>query len=125
MPKGIIIMKYNNKSGIAIKACHPKDTTGLPESALMHIFNIHEFSKEAGITSITVENLNIVTSYSGSDTDYFIVLMLNLNEDPDDYEDSLDEISHKIFKNLDNDNYIDMLPSFFKKISNVSNNEKN
>ena len=116
-------MKYNNKSGIAIKANYPEESMTLQESTLMHIFNIHEFSKQAGIASLTIENLNIVTYYSGSDTDYFIVLKLDSLEDPDDYEEALNEISQIILKNLDDDNYIDMLPTLFKQVSRTSGNK--
>jgi len=123
MPGELIVMKYNNKSGIAIKANYPEESMTLQESTLMHIFNIHEFSKQAGIASLTIENLNIVTYYSGSDTDYFIVLKLDSLEDPDDYEEALNEISQIILKNLDDDNYIDMLPTLFKQVSRTSGNK--
>jgi len=123
MPEGLLVMKYNNKSGIAIKANYPEESMKLQESTLMHILNIHEFSKQAGIASLTIENLNIVTYYSGSDTDYFIVLKLDSLEDPDDYEEALNEISQIILKNLDDDNYIDMLPTLFKQVSRASGNK--
>ncbi len=123
MPEGLLVMKYNNKSGIAIKANYPEESMKLQESTLMHILNIHEFSKQAGIASLTIENLNIVTYYSGSDTDYFIVLKLDSLEDPDDYEEALNEISQIILKNLDDDNYIDMLPTLLKQVSRASGNK--
>ncbi len=123
MPEELIVMKYNNKSGIAIKANYPEESMTLQESTLMHILNMHEFSKQAGIASLTIENLNIVTYYSGSDTDYFIVLKLDSLEDPDDYEEALNEISQIILKNLDDDNYIDMLPTLFKQVSRTSGNK--
>ena len=123
MPGELIVMKYNNKSGIAIKTNYPEESMTLQESTLMHILNMHEFSKQAGIASLTIENLNIVTYYSGSDTDYFIVLKLDSLEDPDDYEEALNEISQIILKNLDDDNYIDMLPTLFKQVSRTSGNK--
>lgn len=123
MPEGLIVMKYNNKSGIAIKANYPEESMKLQESTLMHILNMHEFSKQAGIASLTIENLNIVTYYSGSDTDYFIILKLDSLEDPDDYEEALNEISQIILKNLEDDNFIDMLPTFFKQVSRTSGNK--
>jgi len=120
MPEGIIVMRYNNKSGVAIQAQYPEEKMKLQENALMHIFNIHEFSKESGIASMTVDNLNITTYYSGTDTDYFIVIKLDSLEDPDDYEENLNSISQIILDNLEDDKYIEMLPSLFKKISGAS-----
>lgn len=119
MPEGIIVMKYSDKSGIAIKAQYPEEKMKLQENALMHIFNIHEFSKESGIASLTVDSLNITTYYSGSDTDYFIIIKLDLLEDPDDYEENLNKVSQVILDNLENNKYIEMLPSLFKEISEL------
>ena len=120
MPEGIIVMRYNNKSGVAIQAQYPEEKMKLQENTLMHIFNIHEFSKESGIASMTVDNLNITTYYSGADTDYFIVIKLDSLEDPDDYEENLNNISQIILDNLEDNKYIEMLPSLFKKISGAS-----
>ena len=120
MPEGIIVMRYNNKSGIAIKAQYPEEKMKLQEDALMHIFNLHEFSEEAGTASLTLDNSNITTYYSGSETDYFIILKLDSLEDPDDYEECLSNISQIILENLEDNKFVEMLPSLFKEISAIS-----
>ena len=82
----------------------------------MHIFNLHEFSKDPGIASLTIEEINFVTYYSGVETDYFFILMLNINENPKNYEDVLTKISQNIIKNISENQYLEMIPSLYKQI---------
>ncbi len=117
MPKGLIVMKYNDRSGIDIKASFPQEELDINSGTLMNIFSLHEFSKQAGIASLTVGDINISTYYTGVDMDYFIILLLNVLENPEDYEEGLQEISQMILKNLEEDRYINMLPYLFKQIS--------
>ena len=120
MPKGLIVMKYNERSGIDIKASFPQEELDISNRTLMNIFSLHEFSKQAGIVSLAVGDINIVTYYTGVDLDYFIILILNVLENPDDYEEDLQDISQTILKNLEEDKYIKMLPSLYKQISEYS-----
>ncbi|MFX1571381.1 MAG: hypothetical protein ACFFB0_01420 [Promethearchaeota archaeon] len=121
MPKGLIVMKYNERSGADIKASFPQEELDISSRTLMNIFSLHEFSEEAGIVSFTVGDINIITYYTGVDLDYFIILILNILENPDDYEEVLQEISQTILKNLEKDKYIKMLPSLYKQITKHSN----
>ncbi len=115
MPDGFIFMKYDERSGMEIKAKYPEEKLQISDKTLMHILNLHEFSEQAGIVSLTLDNINFVTYYSGVDTDYFFILMLNILENPEDYEEILEEISQTIIKNLDEDKYLEILPSLFNK----------
>jgi len=120
VPKGLIVMKYNERSGIDIKASFPQEELDISNRTLMNIFSLHEFSKQAGIVSLAVGDINIVTYYTGVDLDYFVILILNVLENPDDYEEDLQEMSQTIIKNLEEDKYIKMLPSLYKQISKHS-----
>ncbi|MHA1987744.1 MAG: hypothetical protein ACW98D_14000 [Promethearchaeota archaeon] len=117
MPKGLLIMGYNNKSGISIKAKYHNEKLNITDGTLMNILSLHEFSKEDGIMSMKVGETNVLTYYSGQDIDYYIVLILDLLEDPEDFEVKLKEISQIILENLGEKKYINKLPSLFNKIS--------
>jgi len=117
MPDGLIVMKYDDRSGIDIKAKYPKGKMKASDKTLMHIFTLHEFSKEPGIASLTIDNINFITYYSGSGTDYFFILMLNILENPEEYEEILEKISQIILNNLEKKKYLKMLPSLFKQIT--------
>ncbi len=116
MPNGLIFMKYDERSGMEIKAKYPEKKFKITDKTLMQILNLHEFSKQAGIVSLTLDNINFVTYYSGADTDYFFILMLNMLENPEDYEEILEEVSQIILKNLEKKKYLKLLPSLFHKI---------
>jgi hypothetical protein len=112
-------MKYDERSGMEIKAKYPEEKIEISNKTLMHILNLHEFSEEAGIVSLTLDDTNFVTYYTGAHTDYFFILMLNMLENPEDYEDILEEVSLTIIENLENNKYIEILPDLFKKIRQV------
>ena len=124
MPDGLIVMKYDDRSGIDIKATYPEGKLKTSDRTLMHIFNLHEFSKEPGIASLTIENTNFVTYYSGSKTDYFFILILNILENPEDFEEILKEVSQNILENLEKNKFVEMLPLLFKQIKNYPKNKK-
>jgi len=119
MPDGLIIMKYNERKGPDIQAQYPEGKLKISNETLMHIFNLHAFT-EPGLASLSVDRVNIATYYSGKETDYFIILVLNLLENPDDFEEKLVEISKEILKDLENKEFINLLPSLFKKVSKSS-----
>lgn len=124
MPDGLIVMKYDDRSGIDIKATYPEGKLKTSDRTLMHIFNLHEFSKNPGIASLTIDNINFVTYYSGSKTDYFFILILNILENPEDFEEILKEVSQNILENLEKNKFVEMLPLLFKQIKNYPKNKK-
>jgi hypothetical protein len=69
---------------------------------------------------MTVDDLNLITYYSGSDIDYPIVIKLDALEDPNDFEENPRSISQVILANIDVNKYTELLPSLFKKISEYS-----
>jgi hypothetical protein len=115
-------MKYDERSGIDIKAMYPEGKMKISNGTLMHIFNLHEFSKEPGIASLTIEDISFLSYYSGSRTDYFLILILNILETPEDYEEILKNISKTILNNLKNNKYIEKLPFLFKQIIETHKN---
>lgn len=116
LPETLIVMKYDERSGIDIKATYPEGKMKTSNNTLMHILNLHAFSKDPGIVSLTIDNINFITYYSGSVKDYFFILILNILENPEDYELILEDVSKIILKNLKEENYLEMLPSLFKQI---------
>ncbi|MCK4779974.1 MAG: hypothetical protein KAT57_07300 [Candidatus Lokiarchaeota archaeon] len=125
MPDGLIIMKYDERSGIDIMAKYPEEKLKISNKTLMHILNLHEFSKQPGIASLTIQNINFVTYYSGSETDFFFILMLNMLEDPEDFENVLEDVSQIVLENIGKNKIIEMLPSLFKRIVEHPKNNKN
>ena len=123
MPYGLIFAKYDFRGGLEIKTKFPENISDLSDKTLMQILILHGFTKQAGIASLNIEAINFITYYSGSDTDYFLILILNTHEDPDDYEEVFEEVSKRILKNLEDNKYIKLIPTLYKQILESSRTE--
>ena len=116
MPVGIIVMKWDDRLGTKIEAVYPEEIN-ITESTMMQIYSAHEYSGEAGIISLMVGPLNIISCYGGPDMRYYIILLLNLDDDPDAYEGGLSDISRIILQNVEEKTFKSYLPSLFQRIS--------
>ena len=114
-------MRWNARAFMVTKAKFPKDKElYLTDKTFMHLLNLHGFSEEAGFTTLTVKRINIITYYSGLETNYYITLVLGLLENPENFEEVFEEVALKIIDNVSEEKYIEMLPYLFNKILEVS-----
>ena len=120
MPSGILLIRWNERSGIETTAKYPEDVT-LDEMTLMQVYSQHEYSQEAGIISLTVGTTNIVSYYSGPQKGYYVMLLLDSDDDPDDFESILVDISHIIIQNISGEKYKLLIPILFQKATLFSN----
>jgi hypothetical protein len=116
MPNGLLLMRWDERSGVEIKSKYPEDIK-LDDMTLMQVYSQHEYSQDAGIISLTVGSTNIISYYSGPKKGLYILLFLNLDEDPDNYESILIEISQVILQNITENKYEPLIPIFFQKLS--------
>jgi hypothetical protein len=89
----------------------------LNEKTLMQVYSTHEYSGESGMISLMIGSLNIASYYTGPEKNFYILLLLNLDDDPDAYEEGLIDISRIILGNLDNDAFLQMIPTLFRRLS--------
>ncbi|MFX0073059.1 MAG: hypothetical protein ACFFAO_18430, partial [Candidatus Hermodarchaeota archaeon] len=115
MPIGLIFMQYNDLSGIEILANYPKDVM-ITEKDLMQIFNTHDFSGEKGVISIMVGVLHVISYYTGPASHYDLILLLEVDDDPDIYEEAVIYISQIILQNLNEKKYLNLIPNLFQMI---------
>jgi hypothetical protein len=64
-----------------------------------------------------VGSLNIASYYTGADKKIYVVLLLNIDDDPDAFEGGLADISRIIIQNIDGNAYVPMVPSLFRRLS--------
>jgi hypothetical protein len=83
----------------------------------MQVYSVHEYYGEKGVISITVELLNILSYYTGPETGYYVLLVLNQDDDPDIYEGAMANVAQIIMRNIEDDSYIKMIPSLFQRLS--------
>ena len=116
MPVGLVVMKWDPRIGTKIVTQYPEEIK-ISDSTLMQIYSTHEYSGEAGMISLMVGPLNIASYFTGPDQGYYLILLLTLDDDPDAFEGGLSDISRIIIQNLDDDGFIPMIPSLFRRLS--------
>ena len=117
MPLGLLVMKWEERSALIKIAQYPQNKDlHVTEKTLIHLLNLHGFSKEPGMTTLTVKDVNIITYYSGKKLNYYIILVLNMLENVEDFEHKFEEIAIIILENIDNTAYKEMLPTLYEKI---------
>lgn len=116
MPVGLVVMRWNERVGTEILAKYPEEIN-ITDKTLMQVYSTHEYSGESGMISLMVGSLNIASYYTGPDSGYYILLLLNVDDDPDAYEGGLSTVARTILKNLEDDAYKEMIPSLFQRLS--------
>ncbi|MBY8986249.1 MAG: hypothetical protein KGD65_14330, partial [Candidatus Lokiarchaeota archaeon] len=116
MPVGLIVMKWDERVGTEILAKHPEEIV-ITDKTLMQVYSTHEYSGELGIISLMVGSLNIASYYTGPDKGYYILLLLNIDDDPDTYEGGLIDASRTILQSLEDDSYKELVPTLFRRLS--------
>jgi hypothetical protein len=109
-------MRWDERAGTELLARYPEEIV-LSDKVLMQVTSTHEYSGEVGMISLSVGSLNIASYYTGPEQGYYILLLLNLEDDADEFEGGLVEASRRILHNLENDSYLPLIPSIFQRLS--------
>lgn len=115
MPFGILVYRFDEKAGMKIVAKHPEDIL-VDDKTTMQIYTAHAFEGEKGFLTISIADINIASYFTGMDTNYYIGLLLSIDENAEDYEDILTDSVRTIMSNLEYRRYMEMLPNIYKKI---------
>ena len=116
LPVGLVVMKWNDRVGTEILAQYPEEIV-ITDKTLMQVYSTHEYTGESGMISLMVGSLNIASYYTGPDKGYYVLLLLNIDDDPDTYEGGLIDASRMILQNLDDDSYKQLVPTLFRRVS--------
>ena len=116
MPLGLLVVKWEERSALVKTAQYPQNNDlYVTEKTLLHLLNLYGFSKEPGMTTLTVKDVNIITYYFGVELNYYIILVLNLLEDVEDFEKKFEKLAFEIFDHLEDSTYKGMLPELYEK----------
>jgi hypothetical protein len=115
-PLGLILMKWNERIGTEILAKYPEEIE-VKEKALMQIYSTHEYSGEKGTVTLMDGASNLVSYYSGPENGFYLILVLKIDDDPDAYEGGITDILQTILQNLEDDAYLKVIPSLFRRLS--------
>ncbi|MBD3196101.1 MAG: hypothetical protein GF317_13670, partial [Candidatus Lokiarchaeota archaeon] len=112
MPVGLVLMRWDERIGTEILAKYPEEVN-ITDKTLMQVYSTHEYSGESGMISLMVGSLNIASYYTGPEKGYYILLLLNIDDDPDAYEGGLANVARVVLQNLEDEKYKDMVPNLF------------
>nr|MDO8079786.1 hypothetical protein [Candidatus Freyarchaeota archaeon] len=117
MPFGIIIVRWDNRLGAVLEARFPEHIR-TTDDQIMKIYTAHAMGEAAaGFMSMRLGNLNVASYYGGWELNYYVALLLTLEENADDYEDGLAEIAAHIFSKLENEAYKAELEDLYNKLT--------
>lgn len=116
MPKGLVIMNWDERVGADILGKFPKNIE-VTDKTLMQLYAQHEYLGEAGCVSLTVGSMNLISCYSGPEFRLYAILVLKPDEDGFEYEDALVEVNNLACAAKENVSTLQqMIPNYFQRI---------
>ncbi|MEM3585752.1 MAG: hypothetical protein QXO71_00380 [Candidatus Jordarchaeaceae archaeon] len=117
MPFGMIVVRWDNRLGAVLEAKYPEHIR-TTDDQIMKIYTAHAMGEAAaGFMSMRLGNLNVASYYGGWELNYYVALLLTLEENADEYEDGLAEIAAHIFSKLENEAYKAELEDLYNKLT--------
>ncbi|MHA1799530.1 MAG: hypothetical protein ACTSVY_13875 [Candidatus Helarchaeota archaeon] len=113
---GLAVLRWDVKYGMKSEAVYP-ESLEISDQLLKQIYTNHEFEEEAGFLALTIQELNLASYYTGPETEYYVVAVLSIDENPEDYEDILSDTVRLILANTKGRKYKADLPQYYKQIS--------
>lgn len=115
MPDGLFLMEWNDRTGVELKIKHAPGIKGqdLSTEALMKIYTTHKYSAESSLVALAGAETSTVSFCSGR---YYLILLLDADEDPSEFDEILLETSRIIFQNLDLEYLKKNFPRLFDRI---------
>ena len=117
MVKGFIVMKWSDRSGVETLGKFRADLD-ISDKTLLQVFSTHEYSKQLGMVSLTIEGSNIASYYFSKEKETYLVLLLDEDEEADSFEEGLVEVSRVILANYETGQYHVLLPSLYQLLAN-------
>jgi len=125
-PIGFLLMRWDERIGTELLIKQPHDIR-ISDKTLMQVYSTHEYTGERGLITLTIGSMNVLSYYTGPESGYYIMLLLNLDDDPDAYEGGMVNVAQIILQNVEDDAYLEMIPSLFQRLSvyPILNDEQN
>ncbi len=115
IPKGMIVFGWDAKAGMTELGAFPPGVA-ISEPLKLQVFQMHEYTGEAGNISLFNEGTSVVSYSSGPNEGIYIVIVLFADEAPEMFENALLEFSAQIINDRFSKDYSNSLAIQFKKI---------
>ena len=126
MPKGIIIIKWDDELGANLVAKYPENLK-IPSKTLLNIYSNHRINNvKPGFASLNLPDMKVLSFYTGMGkefilaSNYIIAFLLLRDEKPNSYRDLLKKSSAEILAHLNDKQYENQMPKIFQEMYNIS-----
>lgn len=121
MPKGLIIIRWDDKLGAIVEAKYPPELQ-VSDDHVMRIFTTHTLGDVTqGFLSMKIEDLNVASYYSGvlkGEIGQFCVsLILERDEDPELFEEILVEVAVNILEKFKTPGFYEIVVREYERIT--------
>ncbi|MGV9172057.1 MAG: hypothetical protein ACOC44_02700 [Promethearchaeia archaeon] len=124
-PVGILVIKWDNEIGPINEGFYP-DTLKITNNLLTQVYGSHRYqSLKPGFASLSLKNNKVVSFFSGVGEDhisvenYVVALLLRRDEKPHKFREILKEIAAKVLKRIPSEDFEEILPELYDKLSKV------
>jgi hypothetical protein len=120
MPKGIVILHWDDATGPVVGEHFPEDRF-YNEGNLVTAFSSAAMSGTTGFQTLRIGSSNIASFYTGMAVrgrpQYMVAVILRQDETGERYREALEKISGKLISRRNQENYGQLLANAFKWIS--------
>ncbi|MFW9831868.1 MAG: hypothetical protein ACFFD8_08835, partial [Candidatus Thorarchaeota archaeon] len=124
MPSGLSVCRWDDKVGLRIVGVYPRNLN-VSEDDMLRVFTAHAMGKpEAGFLTMTLEgtNMAVASFYTGilrGRDQFCIMLFMDLEEEPRNYEEGLTLASSEIVENIGEPEFVEYLGEVFEKLKRM------
>lgn len=122
LPKGIIIIKWDNEIGAVLVAQYPKELK-LPTKVFTNIYANHRIENtDPNFATITLKDSKVTSFFSGMGENIIVIpnhviaLVLRRDENPFKFKDVLKKSAAEILENIKNEKYKKLLPKLYDEM---------
>jgi len=120
MPIGICLWEWDSRSGAEVLGTWPRDVK-LENKTLMQLYSQHLYSAKADIVSMYVGSLNVLSIWTGSIHNYFLTILLQQDEDPENFSDIISDTMYYLVPYIQKDIFKPILPSIYQRFKEYPN----
>jgi len=120
MPIGICLWEWDSRSGAEVLGAWPRDVK-LENKTLMQLYSQHLYSAKADIVSMYVGSLNVLSIWTGSIHNYFLTILLQQDEDPENFSDIISDTMYYLVPYIQKDIFKPILPSIYQRFKEYPN----
>ena len=121
--RGLIICRWDDRIGVILENAFPESARDeLLEEDRLTIFSTHALSEKAGVIAMRIRRLNVLSYYSGlpdgEQTDqFYVALLLDPDENPDQYEERLQEIANMVIPQVGKPGFDEFFAKAYEQIT--------